>query len=1001
MQTRGEVRLAVVLLLVASALPILAQTAGATTAPTFSAHSDLTVGGTGSIPYAVVTGDLRATGRSDIVVVDEGLNKVSVFLSNGDGTFAAKTDYALPSGTKPDGIAIGDFNGDGKPDLAVADNGTDQVSIFPNNGNGTFGTRADYSLPSGAAPADVEVGDFNGDGKPDLAVADQGTSQVSVLLNNGTGTFPSHTETTLPSGAAPDGIAVGDLNGDGKPDLAVSDAGSNQVSVLLNGGTGTFSGHAEYSGPAGDSPGWVVIGDFNGDGKPDIAVPDFNTNRVSVFTNSGSGTFGTRADYTVGSAPASIAAGDFNNDGRLDLVTANSTSGSVSVLLNTTSTGLPAITSANTTTFAVGTAGTFTVTATGTPIPTLSETGTLSTGVTFVDHGDGTATLSGTPTTRGTSTFTITAHNTAGPDATQTFTITVGPGWYNASWLYRKAITIDHTQVSASLTNFPVLISLIDSDLAAKAQSTANDVLFTSSDGISKMRHEIESYTPSTGTLVAWTKVFGVSNTVDTVIYMYYGNPAAPNQQVVPNTWDSNYAGVWHLPQSPTGTAPQFLDSTSNANNGTAQGGMLAGAQGPGKIADGITLNGTSTYISTTKQATSPPTDTVEAWFKTTVASGKKIIGYEDTQTGTATVATDRHLYVGLDGKLRFGIYDGAPEVATSTATVTDGVWHHAVGVQDDTAKTVTLYLDGVVVSTVTYTGSNQSYLGWWRIGAYRIYSAGWPSNNGSGYFPGSVDEVRVSTIARSSDWIATEYKNESSPTTFVSVSSEQINSLSITSAGTTTFTAGTAGTFTVTTTGSLTPNLSETGTLPTGVTFVDNGNGTATLSGTPTIAGSYQLTVTAHNTAGSNATQTLSVTVAAGTLSITVPATTNLGSTGLGSTLSGALGSVQIIDDRGSATTAWAATVSSTSFTSGGHTVPLADIKYWSGDAATTGNGTVTAGQASAAAAQDLTTSRTAFTMTNGNGIDTATWNPTLVVAVPITLIPGTYAATITHSVS
>jgi hypothetical protein len=223
-----------------------------------------------------------------------------------------------------------------------------------------------------------------------------------------------------------------------------------------------------------------------------------------------------------------------------------------------------------------------------------------------------------------------------------------------------------------------------------------------------------------------------------------------------------------------------------------------------------------------------------------------------------------------------------------------------------------------------------------------------------------------------------------------------------ITSANATTFTVGAAGTFTITTTGTPTPTLTKTGTLPAPITFVDNANGTATLSGTPTITATYTLTITAHNTAGPDATQTFTLTVVAGSLSITVPGTANLGSGALGSTVSGALGSVQVIDNRGSATAAWTATVSATTFTSGGRTVPLANLQYWSGaSTATTGTGTFTAGQANVGAAQVLSTSRTAFTLTSGNGADTATWNPTLVVTIPITLVPGVYTGTITHSVA
>ncbi len=663
----------------------------------------------------------------------------------------------------------------------------------------------------------------------------------------------------------------------------------------------------------------------------------------------------------------------------------------------------PTITSASSTTFSSTLPGSFTVTTTGSPAPSLSVTGTLPSGVTFVDNGNGTATLAGTPASTATGTYplSITANNGISPDATQSFTLTVVSGWYNTGWHYRKTITIDRTKVGANLTNFPFLVSRTDSDLAARAQSSGNDILFTSSDGVTKINHQNETYTSGTGALVSWVEVPSLSATADTVVYMYYGNASATDQQNAGAVWDSGFKGVWHLSEGPTSTAPQFKDSTGNANHGTAQGSIASGAQVAGKVDGSITLDGTSDYISTTTQATVPNTVTVEAWFKTSTASGKKIVGYASDQTGVLEANYDRMLWVGIDGKLRFGVYDGALRMAASTGTVTDGAWHHAAGVYDNVAQTISLYLDGALVSTAATGTSPQSYTGWWRIGSYMMYP-GW-TNSLAGYFPGSVDEVRVSNTARSAGWITTEYNSQSSPSTFFSTASEvaYTEAPAITSANSTTFTAGSAGTFTVTTTGVPTPALSKTGTLPIGVTFVDNGNGTATLSGTAAVAGSYPLTITASSSTTPNATQSFTLTVNGGSLSIALPSTANLGSGALGSTVSGALGSVQVIDNRGSSSASWTVSVSSTTLTGAGKTIPLANLRYWSGPStATTGTGTFTPGQNTSGAAQDLTTSRTCFTLGGGNGINQATWNPTLMVTVPITLVPATYSGIVTHSV-
>jgi hypothetical protein len=230
-----------------------------------------------------------------------------------------------------------------------------------------------------------------------------------------------------------------------------------------------------------------------------------------------------------------------------------------------------------------------------------------------------------------------------------------------------------------------------------------------------------------------------------------------------------------------------------------------------------------------------------------------------------------------------------------------------------------------------------------------------------------------------------------------------------ITSANNSTFTVGVAGTFTVTATGTPTVTLSKTGTLPSGVTFTDNGDSTATLAGTPTnslAAGIYTLTITAHNTTGPDATQTFTLTVTPGTLAISVPSSTSLGSAAPSGSISAQLGTVQVTDARFITSDAWTATVSATSFTTGGGTGPetiaTTSVKYWSGNfTSKTGLGTFTPGQLTASNAVVLSASRTAFTHTFGNLTSTASWTPTLVIAVPATAVAGTYSGTVTHSVA
>jgi hypothetical protein len=141
--------------------------------------------------------------------------------------------------------------------------------------------------------------------------------------------------------------------------------------------------------------------------------------------------------------------------------------------------------------------------------------------------------------------------------------------WYSGNWPYRKMITIDHTKVSnTTQTNFPVLVSITDSNLATFAQSNGGDIVFTSADGTTKLSHEIESYTSATGALIAWVQVPSLSASVDTQIYIYYGNRTAINQQNVSGTWDSNYLLVQHLKES-AACPVSFMDSTSYLHTGS------------------------------------------------------------------------------------------------------------------------------------------------------------------------------------------------------------------------------------------------------------------------------------------------------------------------------------------------------------------------------------------------------------------------------------------------
>jgi hypothetical protein len=241
-------------------------------------------------------------------------------------------------GNSPFSVAVGDFNGDGIPDLAVANYTSGTVSVLLNTGTSSLFPATPNSSPAvGTDPHSVAVGDFNGDGRQDLAVANSGSSNVSVLLGTGTGSFG--VATNFSAGGNPLSLAVGDFNGDGKQDLAVANGITpGTVSVLLNTGTGPWFPATPTTFSVGSNPWSVAVGDLNGDGKQDLAVANFNSSNVSVLLNTGTGSFGVATNFSAGANPISVAVGDFNGDGKQDLAVANGiTPGTVSVLLNAAS----------------------------------------------------------------------------------------------------------------------------------------------------------------------------------------------------------------------------------------------------------------------------------------------------------------------------------------------------------------------------------------------------------------------------------------------------------------------------------------------------------------------------------------------------------------------------------------------------------------------------------------------------------------------------------------
>jgi hypothetical protein len=296
--------------------------------------------GNNTAPQSVTSGDFRGNGRLDLAIADHGTNAVSVLLSNGDGTFQAPTSYSLGANLNPTFLTSANLNADTKPDLIVVDNANSGfVSVLINNGDGTFATPVKYAV--GANPVGVAVADMNGDNKLDLIVANKGDSSLTVLINQGNGAFTAQAPFAL--AAAPVSITTGDFNNDTKNDVALV-AGSN-VYVYSGTGSGGFNATpAQYS--AGTFPGVIAAGHFRNSGEVDLAVVDVfpSSTGVAILLNNGDGTFANAVLYDLGASPNvsfaggtpnSLAIGDLTGDGKMDLAIANGqfANNGVSVLL--------------------------------------------------------------------------------------------------------------------------------------------------------------------------------------------------------------------------------------------------------------------------------------------------------------------------------------------------------------------------------------------------------------------------------------------------------------------------------------------------------------------------------------------------------------------------------------------------------------------------------------------------------------------------------------------
>jgi FG-GAP-like repeat len=246
--------------------------------------------------------------------------------------------YAV--GRAPGGVLVEDLNGDGRLDLVIANEKGSSVSVLLDDGKGGFTPSRGSPFSAGPNPNDLAGGDFNGDRLADLAIANHETQHLTVLLGDGTGKFRQPAGSPFPCGDSPFNVAIGDVNADGKPDLAIVNSpsstsdrsGQDGLFILIGDGLGAFTKMAGSPFVTGRFPNIPAIGDINGDGVGDVAVSNPDGDTITVFTMSGKGGLSSRAAVSVRGHPKGLALRDLNGDGKAEIVTKNNAADSVTVI---------------------------------------------------------------------------------------------------------------------------------------------------------------------------------------------------------------------------------------------------------------------------------------------------------------------------------------------------------------------------------------------------------------------------------------------------------------------------------------------------------------------------------------------------------------------------------------------------------------------------------------------------------------------------------------------